>query len=74
MIFGTGENRPGRGAAPPGPETMRRPPPDEVPAEYNSKSDLFATVSADGPNRFDFSIVTKKARPADAPSRHPAAR
>jgi hypothetical protein len=44
---------------PPGPRTS---PPgiDLIPPEYNTRSDKAARVTAEGPNEFNFDIVTKK--------------
>jgi hypothetical protein len=44
---------------PPGPRTS---PPgiDLIPPEYNARSDKVARVTAEGPNEFNFDIVTKK--------------
>lgn len=36
--------------------------PDRIPAEYNVKSDKTIQVTADGPNEFDFAIVSKQAK------------
>jgi hypothetical protein len=41
-------------------DDLPKPPKPKVPAEWNSKSQKTIDVTKEGPNKFDFEIVTKK--------------
>lgn len=49
---------------PPGPQGSgpSQPPPakERIPSDYNTKSDKFVDVTADGPNQFDFDIPARR--------------
>jgi hypothetical protein len=59
IISSAGASGPSSAEPPPPPGAPTMPPPDPIPARYNTESTLTAKVEAGRPNKFDFSMTSK---------------